>query len=223
MGIAVPLGMLMLMLLLGLSNSDYAHDRAECADQLVGLSTCLPYVGGDARAPTPDCCSGLKQILQKSLKCLCILVKDRNDPSLGLKVNSTLALSLPTSCHAPVNISQCIDLLHLAPNSTDAEVFDGFEKSLEKKNSTQLPSAEGNSADATSGSGAQIKSNRSERSRNPWPIKLALCLMYLPSKCPIQSLPGTGQAPSSNLRCRYIEYRQQTSCSSEDARAISTG
>jgi len=31
------------------------------------------------------------------------------------------------------------DLLHLAPNSTDAEVFDGFEKSLEKRNSTKLP------------------------------------------------------------------------------------
>lgn len=36
------------------------------------------------------------------------------------------------------------DLLHLAPNSTDAKVFDGFEKSLEKRNSTKLPN--GNSS-----------------------------------------------------------------------------
>ncbi|KAK3443509.1 non-specific lipid transfer protein GPI-anchored 6 [Eucalyptus grandis] len=166
MVIVVPLSML--MLLLGLSSSDLAQDRAECADQLVGLATCLPYVGGEARAPTLECCSGLKQVLQKSLKCLCILVRDRNDPSLGLKINTTLALSLPTSCHSPVNISQCIDLLHLAPNSTDAEVFDRFEKSLEKRNSTKLPDAEGNSTDSTAGSSGQIKSNRSERSRKPW-------------------------------------------------------
>lgn len=115
MGVAVPLGMLMLMLmlLLGLSSSDLAQDRAECTNQLVGLAVCLPYVGGDARAPTPDCCSGLKQVLQKSMKCLCVLVKDRNDPGLGLKFNTTLALGLPTSCHAPVNISQCIGKLVL--------------------------------------------------------------------------------------------------------------
>lgn len=113
MGIAVPLGMLMLTLLLGLSSSDLAQDRAECADQLVGLSTCLPYVGGDAKAPTPDCCSGLRLVLRKSLKCLCVLVKDRNDPGLGFKFNTTLALSLPTSCHAPVNISQCTGKLVL--------------------------------------------------------------------------------------------------------------
>ncbi|KAF8036631.1 hypothetical protein BT93_C2377 [Corymbia citriodora subsp. variegata] len=168
MGTAVPLGMLMLMLLLGLSSSDLAQDRAECTDQLVGIATCLPYVGGDARAPTPDCCSGLKQVLQKSLKCLCILVKDRNDPSLGLKINTTLALGLPTSCHAPVNISQCIDILRLAPNSTDAKVFDGFEKSLEKRNSTKLPHAGGNSTDGTTGSSTQIKTNHSERSRKSW-------------------------------------------------------
>ncbi|KAI3414733.1 AAI domain-containing protein [Psidium guajava] len=168
MGIAVPLGMLMLMLLLGLSSSDLAQDRAECADQLVGLATCLPYVGGDARTPTPDCCSGMKMVLRKGLKCLCILVKDRNDPSLGLKINTTLALSLPTSCNAPVNISQCTDLLHLALNSTDAKMFDGFEKSLEKRNSTIPSNAEGNSTDGTAGSTAQIRSNRSERSRKPW-------------------------------------------------------
>lgn len=43
---------------------------------------------------------------------------------------------------SPLFLNMCInsDLLHLAPNSTDAEVFDGFEKSLEKRNSTKLPS-----------------------------------------------------------------------------------
>lgn len=95
--------------LVGFSASDLAQDRAECMDQLLGLAPCLAYVGGDdAKAPTPDCCTGLGQVLQKSLKCVCVLVKDRNDPSLGLKINTTLALGLPSACHTPVNISQCI-------------------------------------------------------------------------------------------------------------------
>lgn len=95
----------LLILLLGFSRANVDKDREECTNQLVGLATCLPYVSGEARAPTPDCCTGLKEVLDKSKICLCILVKDRNDPSLGLKINATLALSLPSLCHAPPNMS----------------------------------------------------------------------------------------------------------------------
>lgn len=99
--------LLIATLLCGVVRSDTAKDRAECADQLVGLAPCLPYVSGDAKLPTPDCCTGLKEVVEKSKKCLCILVKDRDDPSLGFKINATLALGLPDKCHAPANISQC--------------------------------------------------------------------------------------------------------------------
>ncbi|GMN66716.1 hypothetical protein TIFTF001_035784 [Ficus carica] len=84
------------------------QDRAECTDKLMGLATCLPYVGGDAKTPTLDCCSGLKEVVEKSKKCLCVLIKDRDDPNLGLKINSTLALQLPNACHVPTNITKCI-------------------------------------------------------------------------------------------------------------------
>ncbi|XP_034220441.1 protein YLS3-like isoform X2 [Prunus dulcis] len=99
---------LVLMLLVDFGSSNIDQDRAECAEQLVGLAPCLPYVGGDAKAPTLDCCTGIKEVEQKSKKCLCVLIKDRNDPNLGLKINATLALQLPTSCHVPVNISKCV-------------------------------------------------------------------------------------------------------------------
>lgn len=102
----------MALLFLGFVSSNIDQDRAECADQVVGLATCLPYVGGEAKAPTPDCCSGLKLVLEKSKKCLCVLIKDRDDPSLGLKVNLTLALGLPTACHAPADIKECIGMLY---------------------------------------------------------------------------------------------------------------
>ncbi|KAF5200387.1 Yls3, partial [Thalictrum thalictroides] len=106
-----------------------AKDRDECASQLVGLSTCLPYVSGTGKAPTPDCCKGLKQVLGKSRKCLCVLVKDRDDPELGLNINATLALGLPAVCKAQSNASECPALLNLPPNSPDAKVFEQFVNS----------------------------------------------------------------------------------------------
>ncbi|KAK2999743.1 hypothetical protein RJ639_024673, partial [Escallonia herrerae] len=155
---------ILLLIMVGFASSDLNKDREQCADQLVGLATCLPYVGGDAKAPTLDCCGGIKQVLQKSRICLCILVKDRNDPGLGLKINATLALGLPGACHAPANISNapvgiceggldtvnyedkviglhdyspndCYNpaLLHLAPHSPDAKVFEDFVNSTKGK------------------------------------------------------------------------------------------
>ena len=86
---------------------DFAADRAECSDKLVGLATCLTYVQDEAAVPTPDCCEGLKTVLQTSRKCLCVLVKDKDDPNLGLKLNVTKALGLPALCKASANISDC--------------------------------------------------------------------------------------------------------------------
>ena len=94
-------------MILSCASSDPAKDREECTQQLVGLATCLPYVGGNAKAPTPDCCSGLKQVLKTNKKCLCVIIRDRNDPELGLTINVTLALGLPSVCNAPANVSQC--------------------------------------------------------------------------------------------------------------------
>ncbi|XP_019163933.1 PREDICTED: protein YLS3-like [Ipomoea nil] len=133
--------------LCGVVRSDMAKDRAECADQLVGLAPCLPYVSGDAKLPTPDCCTGIKGVVEKSKKCLCILVKDRDDPSLGFKINATLALSLPDKCHAPANISQCPDLLHLAHNSPDAKIFEDFNKTAPVTEVKGSPSGEARKAD----------------------------------------------------------------------------
>ncbi|KAF8404624.1 hypothetical protein HHK36_009512 [Tetracentron sinense] len=139
---------LLMLIMVGFVRSDMVKDREECAEQLIGLATCLPYVGGDAKAPTLHCCTGLKQVLNKSRKYLCILVKDRTDPALGLKINATLALGLPTSCHAPSNVSECPTLLHLDPNSPDAQVFLQFANST--KGSTTIPVATGNSTSSTS-------------------------------------------------------------------------
>ncbi|KAL0397500.1 UNVERIFIED_CONTAM: protein YLS3 [Sesamum calycinum] len=124
------------------ATSDTSKDREECAESLVGLATCLPYVGGTANAPTPDCCTGLKQLLKTKKKCLCVIIKDRNDPDLGLNINVSLALGLPQVCNAPANISQCPVLLNLPPDSPDAQIF--YQKS--SNSSSSSPVAKGPNA-----------------------------------------------------------------------------
>ncbi|KAF9686492.1 hypothetical protein SADUNF_Sadunf03G0164300 [Salix dunnii] len=135
---------LVLLMLVGSAKSDLQQDRAECANQLVGLATCLPYVGGDAKAPTLDCCSGLKQVLDKSEKCLCILIKDRDNPDLGIKFNVSLVAKLPSLCHSPVNVTECISLLHLPANSSEAKIFEEFAN-ITQSGSMATPVPNGNS------------------------------------------------------------------------------
>uniref|UniRef100_A0A453PAD8 Bifunctional inhibitor/plant lipid transfer protein/seed storage helical domain-containing protein n=1 Tax=Aegilops tauschii subsp. strangulata TaxID=200361 RepID=A0A453PAD8_AEGTS len=107
MGSRVFLVAAVLAMAVAAAGADVAADRAECSDKLVALATCLTFVQGQGQAPTPDCCGGLKTVLQTSPKCLCVLVKDRDDPGLDLKLNVTRALGLPAACSAPANISDC--------------------------------------------------------------------------------------------------------------------
>ncbi|KAK4413064.1 protein YLS3 [Sesamum alatum] len=106
------------------ARSDFAQDKKMCQDQLVSLSSCVNFVSGDAKAPTPSCCSELRKDVSKSKLCLCILVKDRNEPQLGFKLNATLALALIPICHIPSDASVCPELLHLSPNSSEAQIFE---------------------------------------------------------------------------------------------------
>ncbi|KAL4576860.1 hypothetical protein LXL04_012960 [Taraxacum kok-saghyz] len=130
--------LVMAMVFVGLAKGDFDKDQQECSDTLIGLATCLPYVSAQAKFPTMDCCYGLKQVVQKSKRCLCILIKDRDDPKLGLKINATLALGLPDSCHTPTNITECPKLMNLPPNSPDAKVFEDYGKNAKKNNITNV-------------------------------------------------------------------------------------
>ncbi|KAE8728399.1 L-ascorbate oxidase-like [Hibiscus syriacus] len=156
------LSLIFLPVMFGLSTSDINQDKTECSDQLVGLAPCLPYVGGEAETPTIDCCGGLKQVLDKSKKCLCVLIKDRDDPELGLNINASLALTLPITCRAPVNMTDCISLLHLKPNSQEAKLFEGYQKLTEGHPSAPAAATAGGNS---SGSSAADKSDGEKAKR----------------------------------------------------------
>uniref|UniRef100_A0A0R0D311 Bifunctional inhibitor/plant lipid transfer protein/seed storage helical domain-containing protein n=1 Tax=Glycine max TaxID=3847 RepID=A0A0R0D311_SOYBN len=126
---------------------DSAQDKQRCAESLTGVTTCLPYLGGDTKSPTADCCSGLTQAMKTNKKCVCVILKDRDDPDLGLKINMTIAAGLPSLCKTPDNFSQCSALLHLDPKSPEAQAFNEIDQ---KSNGGSLrpsptPSVEGSS------------------------------------------------------------------------------
>ncbi|GJN22970.1 hypothetical protein PR202_gb10580 [Eleusine coracana subsp. coracana] len=148
--------MMVVMMMIGSAIGDFAADRAECADKLMGLATCLTYVQAKAtaRSPTPDCCAGLKQVVTASKKCLCVLVKDRDDPALGFQINVTRAMDLPDTCNFPATFSDCPKILNMSPNSPEAQIFNEYAKKHESKNGTAAPAAEAGSAGGKSTSTA---------------------------------------------------------------------
>ncbi|KAJ0974203.1 hypothetical protein J5N97_016168 [Dioscorea zingiberensis] len=126
--------MLLVLGFIGTARSDFASDRAECTDQLVGLASCLSFVQStdvETPTPTPDCCSDFKGVVGKSFKCLCVLIKDRDEPQLGIKVNVTRALMLPAKCNAPVNVTDCPRLLKVPLNSSEAKDFKQFADEIQ--------------------------------------------------------------------------------------------
>ncbi|WVZ15251.1 hypothetical protein V8G54_012817 [Vigna mungo] len=144
-----------------------AQEKQKCAESLTGIATCLPYLGGEAKAPTADCCSGLTQALKSNKKCLCIILKDRDDPNLGLKINTTIAVGLPSLCKGPDNISQCPALLHLDPNSPEAHAFNkkgqnsnGHSASPSARTSSENGRNQGSDETNTENNGASYKGKR---------------------------------------------------------------
>ncbi|KAL1191406.1 Non-specific lipid transfer protein GPI-anchored 14 [Cardamine amara subsp. amara] len=166
---------LIMAALLVAAGDDKAKDKEECTEQLMSMATCLPYVQGQAKSPTPDCCSGLKQVLNSDKKCLCVIIQDRNDPDLGLQINVSLALALPSVCHATADVTKCPALLHLDPNSPDAQVFYQLANGLNKTGPASAPTGSApapSSVSPTAGFG-----NNSGRSTNH--AQSLLCKQWL--------------------------------------------
>ncbi|XP_020104939.1 non-specific lipid-transfer protein-like protein At2g13820 isoform X1 [Ananas comosus] len=71
---------------------------ADCSAALLSLADCLTYVevGSKAAKPEGGCCSGLKKVVREEVGCLCQAFQGSQD--LGVSLNVTKALSLPSAC-----------------------------------------------------------------------------------------------------------------------------
>ncbi|KAL0385368.1 UNVERIFIED_CONTAM: hypothetical protein Sradi_2931100 [Sesamum radiatum] len=124
------------------------EDEKECAEQLTNLAACIPFVSGTAKQPTKECCEDTKKVKTAQPKCLCVLIKESSDPSMGLPINTTLALQMPAACNIDAKVSDCPSLLNLPTDSPDAKIFK--VANADSSTSTSTDSASGSTASAKS-------------------------------------------------------------------------
>lgn len=80
----------------------------DCSSVILEMADCLSYVTADGTASRPEgnCCSGLKSVLKTNAECLCEAF--RNSAQLGVTLNMTKAMALPSACHvAAPSVSNC--------------------------------------------------------------------------------------------------------------------
>ncbi|KAA8523076.1 hypothetical protein F0562_009499 [Nyssa sinensis] len=142
-------------------------DEKDCADQLTNLAACIPFVSGSANKPTQQCCEDTKKVRSAKPKCLCVLIKESTDPSLGLPVNTTLALQMPSACNIDAKISDCPSILNLPPDSPDAKIFKEADGGSSTSSTTDSPpastsdSSTSSPSSSSSGSGSDSKASPS--------------------------------------------------------------
>lgn len=93
-------------------------EEQECVDQLANLASCIPFVSGTAKKPTPECCENTRKVKSTKPKCLCVLIKESSDPSMGLPVNTTLAIQMPSACNInDAKVSDCPCNVYIPPTN----------------------------------------------------------------------------------------------------------
>ncbi|GFP84056.1 non-specific lipid-transfer protein-like protein at2g13820 [Phtheirospermum japonicum] len=82
--------------------------QSGCTSVLIGMASCLSYVSGSASTPSTSCCSALANVVQTQPWCLCVIASGDGGGSLGVSINQTLALGLPSVCNVETPpVSRC--------------------------------------------------------------------------------------------------------------------
>lgn len=133
---------------------------ADCTDALLSLSGCLTFVqeGSTEATPSPDCCSGLKDVVRKEVACLCQVFQSGRD--FGISLNMTKALQLPADCKVKTPpVSKChVSSLPGVPSASPVPAPSAGAPSFGPSPSPSTPSGSpaevGSPAEAATGSGS---------------------------------------------------------------------
>ncbi|GAB4841608.1 hypothetical protein Ancab_022322 [Ancistrocladus abbreviatus] len=84
-----------------------AQSSSSCTTALVTMSPCLNYISGNESRPSSSCCSQLASVVNSQPECLCQVINGGGS-SLGLSINRTQALKLPSACNVQTpSVSRC--------------------------------------------------------------------------------------------------------------------
>lgn len=103
---------ILVLLMAGPTNSVQAVSSSSlgknCVTQLLGLYPCLDFVtNGKVDSVSPQCCSAIEATVKANVMCLCLLFTN-NSEIVGVSINQTKALLLPTLCKIVVPpVSTC--------------------------------------------------------------------------------------------------------------------
>ncbi|KAH0637157.1 hypothetical protein KY289_037072 [Solanum tuberosum] len=120
-----------------------AQSNNDCTNVLISLTPCLNYITGNSSVPTSGCCTQLATVVNNNPSCLC-QVLNGDASNLGLNINQTQALALPTACNVQTPpLSQCnAD----SPNGSPT----GAPTDGSGRGTNGIPSPRDGSSDATS-------------------------------------------------------------------------
>ncbi|KAJ6931149.1 hypothetical protein NC652_014603 [Populus alba x Populus x berolinensis] len=84
-----------------------AMAQSSCTSVIISMSPCLNYITGNSSTPSSSCCTQLANVVKSQPQCLCEVVNG-GASSLGINVNQTQALALPSACNVQTpSISRC--------------------------------------------------------------------------------------------------------------------
>ncbi|KAI3979772.1 hypothetical protein MKX01_013867 [Papaver californicum] len=107
---AAPLRIFEMVLLVVLVTAFTTRVTAQSSwtNVIIGMAPCLTYITGNSSTPSSSCCSQLSNVVQSQPECLCSILSAGAGAALGLAINRTLALALPTACKVQTpSIDRC--------------------------------------------------------------------------------------------------------------------
>ncbi|KAK9141818.1 hypothetical protein Syun_011218 [Stephania yunnanensis] len=161
------LGCVIMAALVASTKGTMEDDVKDCADQLTNLAACIPYVSGSAKKPTQQCCDDTMKVKTAKPKCLCVLIKESADPAMGLPVNTTLALQMPTVCNIDAKVSDCPSILKLPPDSPDAKIFKGATADTSSSSASTPPGSASDGSSSSSSSSTTAATTTSDSKVGP--------------------------------------------------------
>ncbi|KAF8038031.1 hypothetical protein BT93_B0783 [Corymbia citriodora subsp. variegata] len=85
-------------LVLAMVAAGAAAQSSSCTNALISMSPCLNYITGNSSSPSSSCCSQLANVVRSEPQCLC-QVLNGGGSSLGISINQTRALAVPSACN----------------------------------------------------------------------------------------------------------------------------
>ncbi|XP_059629833.1 non-specific lipid transfer protein GPI-anchored 23-like [Cornus florida] len=83
----------------------------DCSSLIYNMADCLSFLSDGSDETTPDntCCSGFKLVMDTDADCICEALRSSSD--LGIEINMTQVMTLPSACafSAPF-LSSCIEV-----------------------------------------------------------------------------------------------------------------